>query len=300
MSGLDPEIQLPITLTLDDHVGPAARVTQDRLQSMVAAALVEYDQVHAASRPTANSGEASPKHALKLKNTHWLVAAGAVLAIVGSVAAARYFFFAPEPKQLPAIQAHAAAPQPSAAALSPPPTAADPSEAAKQVSWGAANDTELDDSDAVGTLPGAGPDNLRSRRTVTGRSSSTNAPEDLLQKANQLRAAGRFGNAEQTYSLVYDRFPKTPAAYVARVAAASLELEHLSNPLKARKLFEQALQDRPKGALDLEARQGLSVALRDLEDRAGERDTLRALIARHPGSPAARRAQVRLMELGGE
>jgi TolA-binding protein len=99
---------------------------------------------------------------------------------------------------------------------------------------------------------------------------------------------------------VYDRFPKSQAAYVARVAAASLELEHLSNPLKARKLFEVALQGRPKGALDLEARQGLSVALRDLEDRSGERDALRSLVKRHPGSPAARRAQVRLVELGGE
>jgi tetratricopeptide (TPR) repeat protein len=127
-----------------------------------------------------------------------------------------------------------------------------------------------------------------------------NAPEDLLQKANQSRAAGRFRDAAQTYSLVYDRFPRSQAAYVARVAAAALELEHLSNPLKARKLFELALQERPKGALDLEARQGLSVALRDLEDRAGEREALRSLVTRHPGSPAARRAQVRLMELGGE
>ena len=144
MSGLDPEIQLPITLTLDDHVGPASRVTQDRLQSMVAAALVEYDQVHAASRSTGNSGAASPKHALKLKNTPWLVAAGAVLAVVGSVAAARYFFFEAEPKQVPAIQAHAAAPQPLAAGPSLPPTAADPADATK--------DTELDDSDAVGCV----------------------------------------------------------------------------------------------------------------------------------------------------
>ncbi|HTU59180.1 MAG TPA: hypothetical protein VMF89_12115, partial [Polyangiales bacterium] len=135
----------------------------------------------------------------------------------------------------------------------------------------------------------------KGRRTL-----ARSAPEDLLQKANQLRAAGRFRDAAQTYSLVYDRFPKSQAAYVARVAAGSLELEHLSNPLKARKLFELALQDRPKGALDLEARQGLSVALRDLEDRSGERDVLRALVKGHPGSPAARRAQVRLMELGGE
>jgi tetratricopeptide (TPR) repeat protein len=272
MTGSDPEIQLPITLALDNHSGPATRIPQERLESMVAAALVEYDKLHV---PQAEQSAATPLSSKSIKPSTWLVAAGGALAIIGSVMTARYFLAAPEPKPMPSPvqQVAPAAPPPAAAVVTPEPEAVEPSVAAP------------DDHDTTD----------KGRRAL-----ARSAPEDLLQKANQLRAAGRFRDAAQTYSLVYDRFPKSQAAYVARVAAGSLELEHLSNPLKARKLFESALQDRPKGALDLEARQGLSVALRDLEDRASEREVLRALVKGHPGSPAARRAQVRLMELGGE
>ena len=282
MSGLDPELQLPITLTLDDHAGPATRVSQEHLASMVATALFEYDKIQPVRSGDTNKPGLS---ALAKKPSAWMVAAGGALAVVGSVAAARYFFTnEPAPKPLPVVVHDPAAPAPQAPIAPQLPAAEVAPETAEP------DEAELDDS-----TPGAHAQDKR-RAVVRGAT----APEDLLQKANQLRAAGRFREAAQTYSLVYDRFPKTQAAYVSRVAAASLELEHLSNPLKARKLFESALQERPKGALDLEARQGLSIALRDLEDRSGERDALRALVSRHPGSPAARRAQVRLMELGGE
>jgi TolA-binding protein len=130
------------------------------------------------------------------------------------------------------------------------------------------------------------------------RASERNAPEDLLQKANHQRSVAQFREAAATYAQVYERFPRTQSAYAARVAGAAIELEHLSNPTRARHLFEQALRDEPHGALDLEARQGLCVALRDLEDRAAEARALHALINAHPDSPAARRAQVRLRELG--
>jgi|GEM_PF-3162524 len=288
MSGLDPEIQLPITLALDNHSGPATRIPQERLESMVATALVEYDKLHVPQAKQATEADATTASSLSTKSTKstkpsaWLVVAGGALAIIGGVMTARYFLEAPEPMPLPVAQVAPAAPQPPmAAVVAPEPEAAEPSAAVTD-----------DDHDAQ-----SGAD--KGRRALTTRR-ALSAPEDLLQKANQLRAAGRFRDAAQTYSLVYDRFPKSQAAYVARVAAGSLELEHLSNPLEARKLFESALQDRPKGALDLEARQGLSVALRDLEDRSSEREVLRALVKGHPGSPAARRAQVRLMELGGE
>jgi len=270
MSGSDPEIQLPITLTLDNHSGPAARIPQERLDAMVATALVEFDKLHVPQTDTAAA------KTLTTKPKAWLVAAGGALAIVGGVMTARYFLDTPEPKPMPTPVAEVA----PAAPAQPPMAAVVTSE------------PEVAPSSALEADEGSAD---KGRRALT-----RSAPEDLLQKANQLRAAGKFRDAAQTYSLVYDRFPKSQAAYVARVAAGSLELEHLSNPLKARKLFEVALQDRPKGALDLEARQGLSVALRDLEDRSGEREVLRALIKGHPGSPAARRAQVRLMELGGE
>jgi tetratricopeptide (TPR) repeat protein len=247
---------------------------------MVATALVEYDKLHL---PQANQADTAST-ALTAKPTTWLVAAGGALAIVGGILGARYFLAAPPPTPARVMEvAPAPAPEPpqppSAAALSAEPATVQPADA---------DPVEADD------LPNAVASD-KGRRAL-----ARSAPEDLLQKANQLRAAGRFRDAAQTYSLVYDRFPKSQAAYVARVAAASLELEHLSNPIKARKLFESALQERPRGALDLEARQGLSVALRDLEDRSGEREVLRALVKGHPGSPAARRAQVRLMELGGE
>lgn len=277
MSGLDPEIQMPITLTLDNHSGPAARIPQERLESMVATALVEYDKLHI---PQAKPTDATAASTQSAKPAAWLVAAGGALLLVGGVMTARYFLDTPEPKPMPTPVAELApsapAQPPTAAAVTPEPEVVVSSTA------------DTDEADAPSTAD-------KGRRAL-----ARSAPEDLLQKANQLRAAGRFRDAAQTYSVVYDRFPNSQAAYVARVAAGSLELEHLSNPLKARKLFESALQDRPKGALDLEARQGLSVALRDLEDRSGERDVLRALVKGHPGSPAARRAQVRLMELGGE
>ncbi|HTU63113.1 MAG TPA: hypothetical protein VMF89_31855, partial [Polyangiales bacterium] len=78
MSGSDPEIQLPITLALDDHSGPAPRIPQERLESMVATALVEYDKLHI---PSAEQAAAS----LRAKPSAWLVAAGGALAIVGGV-----------------------------------------------------------------------------------------------------------------------------------------------------------------------------------------------------------------------
>ena len=275
MSGLDPEIQLPITLALDNHAGPAARVPQERLQSMVASALVEFDKLHV---PQPEPTEAAGASKLVAKPAAWWVAAGGALAVVSGLLTARHVLNTPEPKSLPPAVLDVAPAIPA-----PPPMAA-------------VVEPESSPLPRANTLE----DDARSAADKARRVPARSAPEDLLQKANQLRAAGRFRDAAQTYSVVYDRFPRSQAAYVARVAAASLELEHLSNPIKARKLFESALQDRPKGALDLEARQGLSVALRDLEDRAGEREVLRGLVKGHPGSPAARRAQVRLLELGGE
>jgi hypothetical protein len=245
--------------------------------------LLEYDRVTPQTHPAqeaAKGTQAAPKL------SHWAIAASTALAVLGGAAAARYLLSTETSAPVSQV-AQKANEEPSPA--QPAPLAAAPAQAAP------ADDAAPAAADRESSAAEAPQE--KGRRAV---SRGANAPEDLLQKANQQRAAGEFRDAAQTYSVVYDRFPKSQAAYVARVAAASLELEHLSNPIKARKLFEQALTDRPRGALDLEARQGLSIALRDLEDRSGERQVLRMLISRHPGSPAARRAQVRLLELGGE
>jgi tetratricopeptide (TPR) repeat protein len=259
----EPEPALPTPLVLDNHAGPAARITRERAASMVEAALLGFDGAVPVKPRRAEFGPLL------------VIAASVLLALVGGAAAARYYFHFGEPQgavQAPDRTASRALAKSQPIPVPAPVVTESPSESAP--------------------LPAA-------YKTARPATTERAAPEDLLQRANHLRAAGQFRDAAQTYTLVYDRFPKSLSAYVARVAAAAIELEHLSSPTRARRLYEQALREQPRGALDLEARQGLSVALRDLEDRPAETRALRALVAAHPDSPAARRAQVRLRELGG-
>jgi hypothetical protein len=99
---------------------------------------------------------------------------------------------------------------------------------------------------------------------------------------------------------VFEQHPGTLAAYVARVAAASIRVDHLDDASGARTLLRQALRERPNGALDLEVRTGLSKAEHALGDRAAEREALQSLVQSHPASLAAERARERLRELDDE
>jgi hypothetical protein len=272
MIGSDPELRLPLQLPLDDGHGPAPRLAHDKADALVSTALIEYDRVITKSQP-ANARDPLPRTAAT--TVKWAAAAGAVVTLAVGAAAARHYFQAREPA--PQVQEQAPAPVVAPAAPQPEPEAPAPVVAP-----------------APSVPERVGPTTL----ARPSRASERNAPEDLLQKANHQRSVAQFREAAATYAQVYERFPRTQSAYAARVAGAAIELEHLSNPTRARHLFEQALRDEPHGALDLEARQGLCVALRDLEDRAAEARALHALINAHPDSPAARRAQVRLRELG--
>lgn len=262
----DPEVAS--YLVLDDRPGPAPRISRERALAMVETAMAALPPpVAAPKRWTAGS-------------KYGAVAAAVLFGVVGGVAAARWYFADPAPARAPveapkAVEAPkpAVAPAPVQEALPVQPKAAEPVKAERA-------EPEVEE---------AAP-----RGVDRGRA----APEDLLQKANRLRTQGRFREAAQTYSAVSDRYPKTLSSYVAQVAAASIELEHLSHPAKARRLFERALKEHPEGALDLEARQGLATALRDLGQEEDEVDALRRLIDVHPASPAAKRAALRLAELG--
>ena len=279
MTGSEPEFQVPLPMPLDGHAGPAPRLPAEQTNALLGAALLEFDRLHPPHGASgANPPNASGKPFWAAPKT-WAVAASALLALVGGAAAARYYCQFGEPAAAPApVQA-----APARAAVAKPEEAAGP-----QLQEPAGPEPSITPQ-ASTTRPEREPE--RARRA---------APEDLLQKANHQRALGQFADAAQTYAQVYERFPRSVSAYVARVAAGAIELEHLSNPTLARKLFEQALREQPRGALDLEARQGLSVALRDLEDRTGDRDALKSRVAHPPDSPAARRAQVRLREIGAE
>lgn len=257
----DPEL-IPY-LTLDDRAGPAQRISRDRALAMVDSALAQLPTA-APVRRTSRLGRPA------------IVAAGVVLGVAFGAAAARWYF--PDPPQpLAAATAPARAPRAAVRRAPTPAPAPVPAEVVETPEPSA----ELADTPE------------RSRNAASERP----APEDLLQKANRLRTFGRFREAAQTYGAVAERYPNTLSAYVSQVAAASIELEHLNNPQRARRLYERALREHPEGALDLEARQGLATALRDLGERQAEIRVLQKLIDMHAGSPAARRASERLKEL---
>jgi tetratricopeptide (TPR) repeat protein len=250
--------RLLLGLSLDDRAGPARRISRDQAASMVDAALAEWAVEQAI--PPARS-RVFPTVAM---------AAIVLLAVVGGASAARWYFDR--------------SPQPSVEHLAPMAPRVSPKRAAQP--------TQLPEVtlEAEREIPHA-------PRAAKHEAHEKAEPEDLLQRANQLRAAGRFQTAAETYAQVYERYPRSLSAYAAQIAAASIELEHLGKPQHARKLFETALRSQPHGALDLEARQGLSLSLRDLGRDRDEAEALRALIRHHGETPAARRAEARLKEL---
>lgn len=284
-------------LTLDDRPGPATRISSARAHAMVESALdAVLADVAAAARASAPPTPPTPAPSVGSKQAAaWLLAqsplvraltlaAAALLVLAGGAAAARLVGWM---REEPAAPAPATSPAKSAARASsarPAPSRLPPT---RQV----ASPVEPPEP-AMSELyaPRAGASRVKDVRE--------GALEDLLQQANRARADGEFREAAELYAQVYESRPSSLSAYVALVAAGSLELEHLDRPARARKLFEAALSARPKGALDLEARQGLVLALRDLAARDDEVAALRRLIALHPMRPAATRARARLAELG--
>lgn len=267
-------------LVLDARPGPAARISKDRANAMVEAALDSaLDAALAANASDLPNAIEPAAHVSKLNAivSHpaaraIVLAAAALLMLVGGAAAAKLVvqaFFADEPAQvIPAPAPAVAVPAPSKRAAAEP--------------------AIVEPEPAIEAPALVAP---------TREARETRAPEDLLQHANRARTAGKFREAAETYALVYERHPSTLSAYVAEVAAASIELEHLDSPAHAARLFLHALRARPKGALDLEARQGLALALRDLGQTREEIAVLRSLVVAHPDRPAAARARARLVEL---
>jgi thioredoxin-like negative regulator of GroEL len=84
---------------------------------------------------------------------------------------------------------------------------------------------------------------------------------------------------------------------VARVARATLSLEHFGRPREAARSFAAALRARPGGPLDAEARWGLARAYRALGQTAAEREALGILLRDHPASTYANLAHARLETL---
>jgi tetratricopeptide (TPR) repeat protein len=275
------------SLALDERAGPAPRISRERAAAMVENALATMPLAAATPVPVARGQGLLRSLA---------IAAGALLMLTGGVALARFAY-----EQL--IAKHEAVKQPTAVPAEPKAPAPAAKPAAEAIATPTAVPVSGSDSESGSDSDSdseSGSDSVSgSDRPAVRKAHDALAPDDLLQKANRLRSTGEFAEAAATYSQVYERDPHSLSAYVAEVAAASIELEHLAHPARARKLFERALRSYPAGALDLEARQGLSLSLRDLGEAGAEGDALRSLIEHHPKSPAAKRAELRLHELAG-
>lgn len=283
MSARDEKDPLLERLVLDARPGPAPRISSARASALVEAAMSDAlargitDEVIEAQRARRGGVLQAP----------WLrvvaMAAAGLLMLVGGAAAAKLVIDTIWDDETPSEPAKIELPEPKQARRT-----VEPALVPEDVLLpNQPEPLEVEDSAPVPVKATV----RRDERELDKIS------EDLLQAANRARAAGQFRDAADTYTEVYERHPSSLSAYVAEVAAGSLELEHLDRPDRAVRLFRRALRTRPGGALDLEARQGLATALRDLGREREEITALKALIAAHPERPAAERARVRLREL---
>jgi tetratricopeptide (TPR) repeat protein len=262
--GKFPEGDPGVALPLDSLAGPAARINRQRLDSLVEGALAMADE----------------KPPLVLRRRRRGIAAAALVLVAGSAAASLYVGTRPNaPLEAPAAAPKPAKPSHVSATTTLPSPAAPPEEPESPA-------TDPEEPKAAEAAP-----------AVERPAEVAKTPEDWLERANALRRRGRFAEAERAYAKVYDQYPGTLSAYVARVAAASIKMDYLGDPRGAQRLLEAARRGSPGGALDIEVREGLAESARRLGDTAGERGALEGLVSAYPKSRAAETAKKRLAEL---
>jgi tetratricopeptide (TPR) repeat protein len=282
---------------LDDGPGPAQPIRAERAEALVRGALDAWQAERGLAEPAGAS--------LKPPRRRAALAAFVALGVAGAAAAAGYTLLHSSLTPMPVLRAVSqplggrplpsaasapeipAVPEASAAPESPPEelrsAPASSSEAAPKAPHSRASGRQRDEAEEPPAQESAAAEAI---------------PQDWLRQANQLRASGRYAEAEQIYAKVYRTYPRSASAYVARVAAANIRLEHLNDADGARRLYQAAEKGGKGGALEVEIRSGEARASRKLGEKAAEIEALRALIAAHPGSRAAERARARLTELG--
>jgi tetratricopeptide (TPR) repeat protein len=269
----------PRELVLDDQPGPAAHITRARSEALIADALLEAGfgepapelapLVGAPAVPERNIETARPPRTRRWGVWGQVAAAIAMCFVgMGSASAAVMLWkkiVQPEPvvTPLPVVEKVRKARRPEPVVVQEAPQ---PVEAAPVV-------------EEVEKKPRA------------------RAPEDWLDDANRLRAKRRWKDADALYARVVQTAPRSSAAYVARVASASVRLEHLRDPRGALARYRAALEQSPRGPLLEEIRFGIAESYRALGRRAEERKALESFVHDLPDSGLAKRARARLEEL---
>jgi tetratricopeptide (TPR) repeat protein len=145
----------------------------------------------------------------------------------------------------------------------------------------------------VAALPETERTNVPSDTATPSRAIPLSADE-LLSRAREQRAAGRYGEAAGTYRRLLSLYPRSDQARAALVSLGELELSQLGNADSALASFDAYL--RGGGALAQEARYGRIRALRKLGRLGDERSAIEAFLRDYPRSVQATALRARLLE----
>lgn len=206
------------------------------------------------------------------------VVVGALLAVcvAGVAAAATLAFVRRPPVTVPIAVVEAptpiasAVPQAPTADLETPPTEAQPIEVAPQPA-----------------------------RPTPPPASEPSSASELFSRANQARRDGKMTEAARLYRSLQERFAGSSEELVSRVSLGRLLLDRLGDSRGALVQFNSYLASPAGGALREEAMVGRALALGRLGRAAEERGAWQALLDAWPKSTHRKRAQARLLELGG-
>lgn len=122
---------------------------------------------------------------------------------------------------------------------------------------------------------------------------------ELFSRANQARRDGKVAEAARLYRALQERFSGSREELVSRVTLGRLLLDRLGDSRGALVQFNSYLASPGGGALREEAMVGRALSLGRMARAAEERAAWQALLDSFPKSTQRKRAQARLVELGG-
>jgi hypothetical protein len=122
---------------------------------------------------------------------------------------------------------------------------------------------------------------------------------ELFSRANQARRDGKATEAVRLYRALQERFSGTNEELVSRVTLGRLLLDRLGDSRGALVQFNSYLANPGGGVLREEAMVGRALSLGRMGRATEERAAWQALLDSFPKSTQRKRAQARLVELGG-
>jgi hypothetical protein len=122
---------------------------------------------------------------------------------------------------------------------------------------------------------------------------------ELFSRANQARRDGKVAEAARLYRALQERFSGSSEELVSRVSLGRLLLDRLGDSRGALVQFNSYLASPGGGGLREEAMVGRALSLGRLGRAAEERAAWKALLDAWPKSTHRKRAEARLVELGG-